>query len=145
MSGSLLLSVKSSLPRGTTWAESCTGIGSWRGCLKNRRNQSAGLNTVRLSSFALNRELVERSTGEWASTVRQAHDSVRTANLTALRQVLQSIIKIKIRPSTDKPSKPGLCASAHGFWWQRLLAGLGPNLCYANELGAVAQTDLGYR
>ena len=39
-----------------------------------------GSNAVRLSSFALSRELVERSKGEWALIIRQAHDSARTAN-----------------------------------------------------------------
>ena len=39
----------------------------------------AWCNAVRLSSFALSRELVERSKGEWAST-----SSARTANRTVL-------------------------------------------------------------
>ena len=48
-----------------------------------RLGTGSGLNAVRLSSFALS-----LSKGEWASIVRQAHDSARTANRTVLGQVL---------------------------------------------------------
>ena len=69
----------------------------------------SGPNAVRLSSFALS-----LSKGEWASIVRQAHDSARTANRTVLHLVPDTEVSPRTNRQQLSDGRATGCGKRHG-------------------------------